>query len=98
MDKIEPGTLCRIVNFPPANNAIVRAVSYLPYHCEWVCEALQHLPGFIYCGVPRVKTSITVRPGQELTIEPKYLKPLYDGDGQDEMLMIAGRPEVDARL
>ena len=98
MDKITPGTLCRIVNFPPANNAIVQAVRYLPDTGEWVCEAMQHLPGVYTCPHLGVQFEATVQPGQEMAIFTEYLKPLYDGDGLDETLLIAGRPGVDARV
>ncbi len=91
MTNIKPDTICRIVNYPPANNALVRTIQFDSLGCEWRCEALQHIGGLWDRGGD-VPQPATAEPGQEVDVPPEYLQPLYDGDADDEMLAIAGKP------
>lgn len=99
---VQPGQIARIVGVPGCTNKLVtvdrlwsgprccashrdrfeRAVAlYGPY---WLCTALQSIP-FPPPGLP-------ADPGKPVAVRDQNLRPLHDGDGEDEMLRIAGRP------
>lgn len=94
--QIKPDMLCRIVNndFPENNNAIVRTIKVTQYPlCEelvWMCEPLQAVksahPLFGVC---------MIRPGTGVVVgvPARCLRPLYDGDEDDETLRWAGKPK-----
>ncbi len=58
---------------------------HLPY---WECEALQPMACWNLDGPVTIDPAGTVR-----CVADADLRPLHDGDGEDEMLRIAGKPE-----
>lgn len=102
----KPGQLARIVKSdrPENINAIVR-VDYpamdiddgVPGEYYWSVTGLQPISGIEVtvirnCVIRRREK--TMRPGLPLVCMDSCLRPLYDGDGVDEMLRITGKPLV----
>lgn len=89
----KPGDLAVILwtrNYPENIGALVRVLHDSPngplpeYGHQWSVEPLQ-----------RVMTSIgKAGPGGEFSMPDRFLRPLRDNDGDDEMLRIAGKPEA----
>lgn len=95
--KIEPNQLCRVVggDYPENYNAIVRTVEFHAKFNAWECEALQPMKwrettGYVLdllAGQMVPQTRAVFKPaGQHGLIRSDCLRPLYDGDAEDETL------------
>lgn len=68
-------------------------------HDLWVCEALQTIKTIISIFNARHGVSWgygDVPAGETITTCDRFLRPLYDGDGVDEVLRKVGRPTVNS--
>lgn len=101
--KILPNMICRIVNAPPNNNRLVRTIEVSPWDGDWLVECLEHIDGWttvvrldLQTGDPFVNKPKRLTPGACMAAPEANLRPLYDGDEQDEMICIAGRAPFDS--
>lgn len=102
----KPGILARIIKscYPQNIQAIVSVVdaSDVLDKPAWNCKALQRLRGqrrvCDLLGHIVDTAEVTLDPGEIIVIYDEDLRPLYDGDGVDEVLRYAGLPKekVDA--
>jgi hypothetical protein len=86
---VKPGDLARIVGHPENSMALLRVVrpttatdsTYQTVrHPSWCCEALSMVV---------IDGEKAVVPGRQFTAHDGILRKWYDGDGVDEMLLIA---------
>lgn len=94
--EIKPDMLCRLVGeqFPENRNAIVRTL-HQTEPGVWLVEAMQTVRvtvSLIVLGIPVRRRVATKPPGTQAEVDEIGLRPLYDGDAEDEMLRIAGKP------
>lgn len=83
--EIKKGMICRIVGVPQQNNKLVRTIYFDTDLCEWSCEALETIPWVDGSG-------LCAQPGDRGFAPEHELRPLYDGDADDETLAWAGKP------
>jgi hypothetical protein len=91
---VKPDDIARIVNSPPNNGRIVKVLRLdLTEPGHWWCEPLQTLDGFRVTGpFGFLVQEVKLVPGMEVCIADVDLRPLYDGDAEDEVLRLTGKP------
>jgi hypothetical protein len=92
---VKPGDLARIVGHPDNSGRICKVLRPSHYLGAWVCEAFQTIE--TTCSIFIFEWSTKARPGDQFHAPDTFLRPLYDGDKEDEVLRIAGKPQETVR-
>ncbi len=99
MSNCRTGDIARIVNMPPqlaqASDRFVRCVAACEIRGEpaWILE--ERVNFTILSAGRSLPSGEVFQAGDKIyidRIQDKYLRPIRDSDGEDEMLRLAGRP------
>lgn len=99
MTNVKPGQLAM---FKPGNDNAGRIVRVIERDSDprllkivdcvwWSCEALQHVKK--WRGGLTTEPIGYFAPGERCPVTDSVLMPLHDGDGEDEILRIVGKPQ-----